>query len=49
MIRNRRGNSIDGQGLTEKIMDAATDDTLLKELAQLSETENFALKNRYMH
>jgi len=49
LLRNRRGACADGQELTNRLMDNATDDTFLKEIAAVSEAENFALKNRYIH
>ena len=30
-------------------MDSVTDESFIKELAEVHEKENFALKNRYMH
>ena len=38
-----------GRELTEQLMDNVCDDSFAKELAEISESENFKLKNRYMH
>ena len=38
-----------GRELTEHLMDNVCDDSFAKELAEISESENFKLKNRYMH
>ena len=49
LIKNRHGACADGKVLTETLMDQAMDDTKLMEIAQLSETEHFNMKNRYRH
>lgn len=49
LIRNKRAGCADGQELTNDLMDSVTDESFIKELAEVHEKENFALKNRYMH
>ena len=49
LIRNKRGACADGQEMTNKLMDSVTSERFLKELAEVHEAENFALKNRYIH
>jgi hypothetical protein len=50
LIKNKGASQIaDGQELSEQLMNEVTSEGFLKELAEISETENFVLKNRYKH
>ena len=50
LVKNKRAaQTADGEELTQQMMDEVTSEDLLKELAEVSEAENFALKNRYRH
>ena len=50
MINNKRAEGfVEGTELTATMMDRLVDDSLERELAEISEAENFALKNRYKH
>ena len=49
-VKNMKGNELaSGQAATVKMLDIVCDDEFLKELAEVHEAENFALKNRYIH
>lgn len=50
LVRNKGADKrAEGMELKERAMDQVVDDSLLKRLAEVSEEENFALKNRYRH
>jgi len=50
LIKNKRTEGcVDGKELTSRLMDTIVDESFEKELAEISEAENFALKNRYKH
>ena len=49
LIKNRHGDCAAGQELSQALMDEAVDNSALEEIAKLSETEHFNVKNRYRH
>jgi len=50
LVRNKGADTmIEGQDLRERLMDQVVDTSTLKRLAEVSEAENYALKNRYRH
>lgn len=50
LLRNSStAKATDGQELREVVMDSLVDDSLLKEMAEVTEEESFNLKNRYRH
>ena len=49
LIRNKRSAGGDSQRRTNDLIDGSCSDELKKQLARISEEENFALKNRFKH
>ena len=50
LIKNKRTEGcVDGKEVQAAMMDSVVDDSFEKELAEISEAENFAIKNRYKH
>ena len=49
LIRNKNRSTSDAQRRSQYLIDASCSDDLKRQLAKISEEENFALKNRYKH
>lgn len=49
LVRNKGRSLNNSENRTNMLIDSACSDKLKKELAWISEEENFALKNRYLH
>ena len=49
LLRNKRRSASDAQRRSNNLIDESCSDELKKQLAKISEEENFALKNRFKH
>jgi hypothetical protein len=49
LIQNKRQTSNDQERLSQELIDSACSTTQKEKLAKISEEENFAVKNRFLH